>query len=104
MPTQDKRKTFGEIIRTEPLVIVYFTAEWCGPCQSMKPLLKQLVSEIGKKALFLKLDVDKNQEASSVYNVQGVPTFILFKNGKIVWRQSGAIPAALIRQAIEQNL
>ena len=104
METQEKRKTFGDIIRTEPLVIVYFTAEWCGPCKSMKPVLKELVSEIGSKAKFLKLDVDKNPEASRVYGIQGVPTFILFKNGKIVWRQSGALPGVVIKQAIESNL
>ncbi len=103
MEIQEKQKTFGEIIRTEPIVIIYFTVEWCGPCQSMKPGLKELVSEIGKKAKFLKLDVDKNQQAARVYNIQGVPTFILLKNGKIVWRQSGAIPVSLIKQAIEQN-
>ena len=104
MEAQEKRKTFGEIIRTESLVVVYFTAEWCGPCKSMKPVLKELVKETGGKAIFLKLDVDRNQEAARAYNVQGVPAFILFKNGKIVWRQSGAIPGSIIKQAIEKYL
>ncbi len=103
METAQKRKTFGEILRTEELVMVYFTAEWCGPCRSMKPALKELVAELGTKVKFLKLDIDKNQEASRTYNIQGVPTFILFKNGKIVWRQSGAIPAAHLKQAIGQH-
>ncbi len=104
MDAQEKRKTFGEIIRTEPLVVVYFTAEWCGPCKSMSPVIKELVSDMSDKATFLKLDVDRNQEAAGVYNVQGVPAFILFKNGKIVWRQTGAISGSIIKQAIEQYL
>ena len=103
MEIKEKQKTFGEILRTEPLVLVYFSAVWCGPCKMMKPILDELKSQIGSKAMILKLDVDKNPEASSVYNIQAVPTLILFKNGKIVWRESGVVPANSLKQAIEVN-
>ena len=103
METTEKRKTFGEILRTEPLVLVDFTATWCGPCKMMKPILDELKSNIGDKALILKIDVDKNPEASAAYNIQGVPTLILFKKGKIVWRQSGVVQANVLKQIIDQN-
>ena len=103
METTEKKKTFGEIIRTEPLVLVDFTATWCGPCKMMKPILDELKSSIGGKAMILKIDVDKNPQVSAAYNIQGVPTLILYKNGKIVWRQSGVVQAAALKQLIDQH-
>ncbi len=103
MDTKEKPKTFGEILRTEDLVLVDFTATWCGPCKMMAPILDELKSSIGSKALILKIDVDKNPQASAAYNIQGVPTLILFKKGKIVWRQSGVVPANELKKLIDQN-
>ena len=99
----DKRKTFSELIAAEPLVLVDFTAEWCGPCKMMKPILDEVKSAVGDQAKIIKVDVDKNNSAAMHYQVSGVPTLILFKKGKIVWRQSGVVQPAMLKQIIQAN-
>lgn len=97
-------QTFQDLINSDTPVLVDFSAEWCGPCKSMAPVLKQVAQKIDGKAKIIKVDVDKNPQAAQAYHVQGVPTFILFKNGQVKWRQSGAMPGHVLEQVIEQNL
>lgn len=105
MNTQaQKTETFSDIILGDKPVLVDFFAEWCGPCKMMKPILKELHERMGDNIRILKVDVDRSPSVSAQYNVNSVPTLILFKKGNILWRQPGVIPAAALQKIIDQFL
>jgi thioredoxin 1 len=93
---------FQELINGDKPVLVDFFAEWCGPCKMMTPILQELAGKIEDKGVIIKVDIDKNQEAAANYQVQSVPTLIIFKQGKVVWRQSGVVPLNQLEQLVNQ--
>jgi thioredoxin len=95
---------FYEIIKNNPAVLVDFSAEWCGPCKALAPILKELKTRMGDSIRILKVDVDRNQKLSAKYSIQGVPTLILFKNGNQVWRQSGVVPLNQLTQIVQNHI
>ena len=95
--------SFDSLIKGNQLVLVDFYATWCGPCKAMAPILEQVASSVQEKAKIIKIDVDKNPAVASAYRVQGVPTLVLFKEGKVLWRQSGVVPANELERLIKQH-
>jgi thioredoxin 1 len=102
MDTKNKKESFAEIINGATPVLVDFTAAWCGPCKMMKPVLEELHQRMGEKLRILKIDIDQSPAAANAYNVQSVPTLLLFKKGKQLWRQSGVMQAVSLEKIISQ--
>ena len=96
------KQAFSDLINSAQPVIVDFSAEWCGPCKMMAPVLKETKELIGDKARIIKIDVDKNPNVATSYGVQGVPTIIIFQNGQIKWRRSGVVPASILVEEIRK--
>jgi thioredoxin 1 len=94
--------TFQQLIQSDKAVLVDFTAEWCGPCKMMAPILQQLKQRMGDDVTILKIDIDKNRPAAEHFQIQGVPTLILFRKGEIKWRQSGVVDAGNLENVIRQ--
>ena len=95
--------SFKNIINQNKPVLVDFTASWCGPCKAMAPILEQVKNEVGDSASIVKIDVDRNQQIAQSLQIQGVPTLILYKNGKSVWRQSGVVQKGMLVSLIQQH-
>lgn len=102
--TTKKKMTFNDIINGEKPVLVDFYADWCGPCKMMNPILKDLKKKMGDAINIIKVDTEKNADAAIKYNVRGVPTLILFKDGQILWQQSGVVQANQLQQIINQKI
>jgi len=96
------KRNFNDIINTDQLVLVDFYADWCGPCKTLAPILKQVKHELKDSIKIIKIDVDKNNVIASKYQVRGVPTMLLFKNGSQLWRQSGVLQKNDIIATINQ--
>ena len=95
---------FQDIIAGDTPVLVDFFAEWCGPCKMMKPVLEELKKKMGNKIIMLKIDIDKNISLSSEYRIQSVPTLVLWKQGEIIWRQSGALSLNELEQILSSYI
>lgn len=98
------KSSFNEIIKGEKPVLVDFSAEWCGPCKMLGPILKEVKAEMGDSIKIVKIDVDKNQQLASKFQVRGVPTMILFRNGDQLWRQSGVLQKSDLIQVIKSRI
>lgn len=97
-----KKVSFKDIVRRDGLTLVDFSAEWCGPCRAMAPILRQVAAKVDDSVKIIKVDVDKNRQLAQKLNIMGVPTFVLYKKGKIVWRQSGMQSAKTLLALFEK--
>jgi thioredoxin 1 len=95
---------FQEIISSDKPTLVDFYATWCGPCKMQAPILEQVASEVGDGAKILKVDIDNNMDAARQYGVRSVPTLILFKEGKEVWRQAGVSQKKVLVETIQKTI
>jgi thioredoxin 1 len=98
------KSNFKALISSETPVLVDFYADWCGPCKMLAPILREVKEELGNKVKIVKIDVDKNPSLASKYQVRGVPTMLLFKNGESLWRQSGVLQKNEILRLVKTHL
>lgn len=101
---ENKQINFIDLINSEKPVLVDFAAEWCGPCKAMNPILHKLTEEMGEKVEIITIDVDQNPAIAQHLNIMGVPTFIIYKKGQTLWRQSGMLSATALTHILEQAI
>jgi len=94
--------SFSKLVKGETPTLVDFYADWCGPCKMMKPILEELKKQVGDQARIIKIDVDKNPTLANIFQVKGVPTLALFKDGELKWKQSGVVQVEYLKRIIEQ--
>jgi thioredoxin 1 len=92
---------FSELVSSDTPTLVDFSAEWCGPCRMLAPVLKQLKASMGDRVRILKIDIDRNAQLAAHFRVQSVPTLMIFRNGEMLWRQSGVMNAKQLEHAID---
>ncbi len=95
---------FADILNGELPVLIDFHADWCGPCKTMNPLISELAVDLKGKVKILKINIDKNQKVATDFQVRGVPTFVLLKKGKEVWRTSGAMLKSTLQGQIAPHI
>lgn len=95
--------SFDSIIRGSVPVLVDFSAEWCGPCRMMKPVLEQLKKKMENKIRIVKIDVDRNSNLASKYNIRSVPTLMLFRDGNVIWSGVGVMTSEYLENVINNN-
>lgn len=97
------KNNFNEIVGSGTLVLIDFFADWCSPCKMLSKILKEVKAEFGNTLKIVKIDVDKNEALAVKYQVRGLPTMLLFKNGKQIWRQSGVLQKNDIINIVKSN-
>jgi thioredoxin 1 len=98
MPKKNPKES---ISKSQEPILVDFYADWCGPCQSMNPIIEEVLKELGGSIKLLKLNVDKNPQLSQQFGVRSIPHYILFKKGKILWRKGGIITKRDLEKALK---
>ena len=96
-------ETFSELVKADTPLLVDFYADWCGPCKAMEPIVKEVAQQLKGKARVIKINIDKNTEVANAFNVQAVPTFILFRKGNILWRHPGMIDKAGLLSVLKKH-
>jgi thioredoxin 1 len=95
---------FAQLVQSETPVLVDFSAEWCGPCKMLAPVLSEVKKRVGDKVKIVKIDIDKNQSLANSLNIQSVPTLIVFQNGETKWRQSGLMTAVQLENVLQKYM